>query len=521
MRTWTTPEGLAFEDVQTGDGRIYVADSFQWDPQPNGWPLRADLEDDGAHAGAVLIGAIDNMTRADGGRITGTGWMDDESPAGADVARMLDNGSPLGVSVDCDNMEVEVVATDVEEEDGLVVLASSFPTGRLTFDPDGTLHSADIPGFRGVLASAGLVAAAGDGDPEDGVVVFTDSMDSWITRVLRARIRGATLVDIPAFHRAAIVLDTVTAVETDPEADTAAAGTTAAVHVISEPPPCETCPDSLAAASATLLAPFTAPTRPPRSWFDDPNFSDDDVVEVEDPQTGAALRGVPMQYLTSGQVLGHIALWGQCHTGSPDGQCVLTPRSAASYRWFHHGHIQTDDGALIPTGNLTIGGGHADVRLSYRAALSHYDDASTQAAQLRAGEDRYGVWVAGAGMPDRWGDELEMRRLRAASPSGDWRWIGGSLELAHTHAVNGPGYPVPRANVAAGGQVMGLVAAGLRQIVALNHAATAPSRDDLARMMTDAVAAGIAQHEETTARRAAQARLQAHGRTAALRRLNR
>src|SRR5205085_943051 len=51
--------------------------------------------------------------------------------------------------------------------------------------------------------------------------------------------------------------------------------------------------------------------------------------------------------------------------------------------------------------------------------------------------------------------------LRASAPSGDWRRIGGNLELVGLLAVNVPGFPVPRPQVltAAGGQQLALVAA--------------------------------------------------------------
>lgn len=654
-RNWTTPEGLAFENQQTGDGRLFVAGAFYWDDQPNGWPLRADLEDDGWHAGAVLVGTISTMTRS-GEAITSTGTLDDGSEAGAEVARMLDDGAPLGISVDMDDMEVEFVATDMEDdEEGGVLLAASLPRATLTWDHEGQLVEMWAPELRTALVAAGfgpsLVAAAGDGDPEDGVVLFTDSMDSMIVRCIRARIRGATLVDIPAFHRAAIALEAVAAAEDD-EAVAASSGRalTAAVTGAADLPlaardadwdgaaaqgrmagdgdeidedqmaaghfwrdddadpatvgayslpfadvidgtltavpegvfavasvlqggrggvdipeedqetirgrveayyermadefdddsivvpwaddddedapppadegddaarsgPCTTCGEPLRVrhrpeAPAPALTAAGTPIRPPRAWFADPQFTDDDVVEIEDPETGRRLRGVPMRYVTEGpdrgRVLGHIGLWGQCHTGSPDGSCVMTPRSASGYSWFRHGQVVTAEGDHIPTGNLTLGGGHADIRLSYRAALDHYDDASTQVAQLAAGEDRYGVWVAGAGMPDVWDDDLAMRRLRAASPSGDWRWIGGALELSIAHCVNGPGFPVPRAQVASGGEVTALVAAGARAIAALNQEATAEVGLDVEALIaqaaqqaaTAAVAAVFAQQRD-------------------------
>jgi len=515
MRTWTSPAGIAYEDVQTGDGRIFVAGCFYWDDPGQGWPHRLDIEDDGWHDGALLIGTIRTMERRGDGTIGAEGWMDDETTAGMVAARMHDQGMPLGVSVDLDDMAVEFVATDLEEpeseEEMSVVYAAQGLTASAIFTDTGELHSLSIPGLRGVLAAAGmegLLAAAGDGDPDDGVVMWADSMDSMIMRCTRARIRGLTEVQIPAFARAALLYADAGAPADDsaPEDEPAVeeGDGDASVRVTHEPAPETTatgcggecgcggdCDGQALAAAATTS---TIPVRPPAAYFTDPGFSNDDVITVEDPDTGRTLRGVPMQYLPSGEVLGHIAMWGQCHTGSPSGQCVLTPHSASGYRWFQPGHIELDDGTLRPSGNLTLGGGHADVMLSYRAALNHYDDVSTQAAQITAGEDRYGVWVHGAGLPDVWDNELTMRKLRAASPSGDWRWIGGTLELIIAHCVNGPGFPVPRAQVASGGTVTALVAAGARDMALLAAAARgeADPAAALAAEVREAIAAGIA-----------------------------
>jgi len=77
-----------------------------------------------------------------------------------------------------------------------------------------------------------------------------------------------------------------------------------------------------------------------------------------------------------------------------------------------------------------------------------------------AGEDEHGIWIAG-GVRD--GVTPEQRaELQAAALSGDWRKVGGNLELVAALAVNVPGFPIPRVQVAASseGQVS-LVAAGV------------------------------------------------------------
>jgi hypothetical protein len=90
-------------------------------------------------------------------------------------------------------------------------------------------------------------------------------------------------------------------------------------------------------------------------------------------------------------------------------------------------------------------------------AVKHYDDTASSVADVHAGEDSYGIWVAGALRPGTQPDQI--RALRASAPSGDWRPIRGSLELVAVCQVNVPGFPIARARVASGA-VMALVAAG-------------------------------------------------------------
>lgn len=171
-----------------------------------------------------------------------------------------------------------------------------------------------------------------------------------------------------------------------------------------------------------------APEVPPRSWFDNPNFDGPTPLTITD----------------EGQIYGHAALWGTCHLGLPGCE---TPFHDADYELFHLGYVKTDDGDL-PVGKITMGKGHASTArgIGMAEALSHYDSTCTQAAWIRAGEDSFGIWFSGTLCPDL--DDDDVRRLQAAPLSADWRPVAGQHRLVHLHAVNTPGYPVPR--VAAG-----------------------------------------------------------------------
>lgn len=170
------------------------------------------------------------------------------------------------------------------------------------------------------------------------------------------------------------------------------------------------------------LVAAVAPLRPPADWFDDPQLD----------------RPTPLTITDDGRVYGHVALWSSCHQGFP-GRCVPPPHSRSGYSLFHVGAIKTAEGDTIAIGKITLKAPHADVALNSEAARAHYDNTGTVAAFVRAGEDQYGPWVAGALRSDA--PEEIVRDLLANPLSGDWR----AGEMIAAHAVPAPGFPVLRA----------------------------------------------------------------------------
>lgn len=166
---------------------------------------------------------------------------------------------------------------------------------------------------------------------------------------------------------------------------------------------------------------------PPKDWFNDPSLT----------------RATPLTITDDGQVFGHLATWGQCHTGIGN-QCVTAPRSTTNYAYFRTGETVCADGSRVPVGKITLGTGHADTSLGYVPAVQHYDDSGAVVAVVNAGEDRFGIWVAGSLVSGV--DEEKLAELRRSPLSGDWRRIGGNLELVAALAVNSPGFPVLRAS---------------------------------------------------------------------------
>ncbi|WP_413808128.1 phage minor head protein [Streptomyces sp. OE57] len=255
-RSWSTPgdAALAYENQETGDGRVFTPGSLYWEG-PGPWPLQYADEMLRGHEGAELAASITSLGR-DGDRITGEGVLYLSQRAGAEATMLLEEGAPLGVSVDLDDVDVEFVdRTMADGEDGGLVLAASLAsasllrlddggwmltastapawtasgghparirhTSQLITGPGGAVTAASV---RAAFEGAGVLTAAA-GDPDDldtGVVVHSESAGDLLLRITRARLRGATLVAMPAYDRARIVLDPV---DEEQEAAASAAGT--------------------------------------------------------------------------------------------------------------------------------------------------------------------------------------------------------------------------------------------------------------------------------------------------------
>jgi hypothetical protein len=302
--------------------------------------------------------------------------------------------------------------------------------------------SADLDNFEATVKSEepedaeAIKSLADDADIEDLMEELEKTKDKKIKNdeitVTKGRVMGATLVAMPAFQQCKIMLD-----EDDSYPAIEFGDDEVYEEVLDDPE----------AMSAALVA-AGAPVIPPREWFDNPRLSGPTPITVDD----------------DGRVYGHIAAWNVNHIGLPGN--TKPPRSRSNYAYFRTGVIRTDDGSDIPVGQLTLAGGHAPLHASASDAVKHYDDTASAMADVAAGEDAFGIWVAGALRPDATPEQV--RALRASAPSGDWRPIGGRLELVAVCQVNVPGFPVARACVASG-SLTALVAAGARPLAELRQ----------------------------------------------------
>lgn len=393
---------IAREGEMTGDGRLIEDGALRWDGLPI--PLRVAFKDVGGHDGAEVCGRIETVERRDGGDIYATGTFDLGSAVGTEAFRQVSEQMSNGVSIDTDDVTFRIMA------------------------------KADMP--EAGVADSGNVSeddAAPDTDPEGRVKVAAMSSSDELMVIESARLRAATLVAVPAFATARVyAAGQVPSTSETPERDeNVDSGAEMARSADADP----LSRDSLTAAAI--------PTAPPEAWFKDPNLTGPTALVVED----------------DGRVYGHIAAWGTCHIGQV-GKCVEPPASPSNYAYFRTGALRTAEGTSVAVGHLTMGTGHAGPRDSANAAAEHYDNTGTVFADVAAGEDAYGIWVAGSLRPGITAEQV--RVARSAPISGDWRMIRGSLELVGALAVNVPGFPVPRPQgLLASGEVKSLQASGV------------------------------------------------------------
>jgi hypothetical protein len=143
------------------------------------------------------------------------------------------------------------------------------------------------------------------------------------------------------------------------------------------------------------------------------------------------------------------------------------PNPDGQYRYYRTGQLVTASGSTVRVGQLTLAGGHAPTkgrRLTTAEVIKHYDDTASGVADVTAGEDAHGIWVAGALRPSVTPEQI--RVMRATPPSGDWRAINGKLELVAACHVNVQGFPIAAACTAGGAEVA-LVAAGARTMAVM------------------------------------------------------
>lgn len=386
---------LVPEGTVTRDGRMWEKGSLWWSNGP--WPLWALTENSGGgHGGAVLAGRIESITRDPGTSIVSAEGRFMLTDEALEAAKMVADQVLRGVSADLAQMKGVQIGPEI-------VVVEDLP------DPDGN----------------GVVKL-----PDE---TFDDTV-VWL-QVTEAEVMGATLCAAPGYKDAGVVLlDPVPASSGDGEGLSLVASV---IHDIGR-----VVPESRRYVFEPLAAAASAPpVDPPAAWFEHRPFDGPTRLTIDD----------------DGAVYGHLATWNTGHRGYLSRQ-VTPPHNKSGYAHFLTGRVRTAEGVDVPTGVLTMGGGHAPTTSDYdiAATKAFYDDVTTAVADLTVWEDEHGIACAGALRPGVTPEQV--RTLRASNPSGDWRPQGRQLEMVAVHAVNVEGFPVFEQAVAASGQVLALVA---------------------------------------------------------------
>nr|DAO86649.1 MAG TPA: minor head component F [Caudoviricetes sp.] len=464
---------LALEGHPTGDRRTLAADSLTWNTPA---PLRWVKEDTGEHNGAVVVGKILTIDRVphptiDGVNLIKASGVFAETPEGFEAQNQVAEELTQGVSVDLDNMQFtfaddpdqndndggqrDVVITQARIRAATLVAIPAFAEAKLQVLTDNS--TTDDEETDEEKATFDAIAETWENSNTDGDTADSDDLGTfnwvsdagglphYIDRIRKALQRRG----MPKSHAIASAVNQVKRWARGGgkvTAKTRAKAVKALAEWEAKRAAAHAKPNKHSAGIDTFdaLVASAAPVHPPAQWFTNPSL---------DGPTGITVT-------EEGRIYGHLALWDTCHIASGPGQCTTAPRSQTEYAYFHTGAILTDDNQELAVGHLTLGTGHAAPDKTVRGTMAHYDNTGLAVADVRAGEDEYGIWVAGAVRPHVSPEDI--RTLRSSPLSGDWRRVQGNLELVAALAVNVPGFPVPRTKGATKNKSMySLVAAGV------------------------------------------------------------
>lgn len=412
---WEGP--IVFENVSTGDNRIFKSNSIIWEPETLPWAFRWQKSSGQGHAGSVPVGRVDRLQRMEDGSIYGYGVVIPAlSVEATEYMKLLETGVGGGVSVDGDSAQFDVLENDEGQP------RVEFSSMRLR-----ALSAVDIPAFNGarihlIKPNKYPVIAK---DPQQGQPV-SQTPASAPASVMGLATSSSSTGTVKISYETTETVEEAVAPEL--------------LHTLEE---IQDVIDEVVDGEIEVEANTYFRTKESIGWrFDNLVASAIPVLPTIEAFVEPEFTGpTPLTVTKDGRVFGHLALFNTCHIGFP-GTCVKPPKGS-KYQYFHTGQIETSEGDLVDVGHLTFNTGHAGMSDNPRAAAEHYDNTGTVAADVRAGEDQFGIWVVGALRSHL--SDADIRAFRSAPLSGDWRRIAGRLELVGALAVNTPGFMVPRA----------------------------------------------------------------------------
>lgn len=468
VRKWSglvAPYGLP-----TGDGRRFAKGALTARELP--LPVKWQRTDSAGHQTSVVVGRVDALDFRDDG-VYGSGIIFDPDPAvlprlaeDANEAYELLKQKVNGPSVDLDAMEFHPIGDpdefaaegkrpEIEVTKGRISAGTLVPIPAFAEARPFALEDVDADAYAtetaltasGVRQGMDMFAVAQDHEwnVADWLIAGDTSgalyEDEDMALFPVAQVVDGTMSIVPGAVADAISVlsyssDAVDLDEAVKDVLRLRLEELAAVCELPNPP----------WAQEALVAAVAARTKLPAAAFTDPKLTKPTAPQFQDMGNGLT------------RTFGHIASWKTCHIGFQD-RCVTAPKSPSGYSYFHVGSVETDAGRL-PTGKLTLGGGHADTRAGFQAAVAHYDDTSTAVADVVVGEDKHGIWYSGIVRPGL--SQAQLDEFAASPLSGDWRRVGGRLEMIAALAVNTPGFPIPQVREDNAG-AFALVAAGAVQ----------------------------------------------------------
>lgn len=167
-------------------------------------------------------------------------------------------------------------------------------------------------------------------------------------------------------------------------------------------------PDFTASSSPTVVVAaghtITIPDVPPAGWFTEP-----DDVGVEGALT----------VTDGGRIYGYLAPAGIAHRSFTDRR-VEVPMGNVDYSRWMGGEALVAGGGRVVAGPITMECGHLPPGASAasRVRMEHYDNTCSVVAKAAIGENRHGVWIAGALEPGVNAEQVS--RMLACRLSGDW-----------------------------------------------------------------------------------------------------
>jgi hypothetical protein len=247
-------------------------------------------------------------------------------------------------------------------------------------------------------------------DPADGEDFWTIESFNFV----KWNIAATTLVGVPAFPDARVTLDEVTAALVDSDSELECL---------------------LDMANVTYRI----------EGFDEvtASFSDEATVPWADFHIPEAATKTAITVDEHGRIFGHLAAWGECHTGFDD-RCVLAPRPA-NYASFNGPKVLTERG-LVECGPIFFLGGHPDHPLDPNDPRSRdkaYGDVANQWGNVRVTDGQIGPWISGRVTPGLSANALYV--ARGSRISGHWK----RGELRAIVSCNVDGFNMPGSELAA------------------------------------------------------------------------